>query len=109
LKFVKYVCYKLEKEVTTLEVDSWELCFDTKFPEESNNYDCGVFACVFASLYSTNRSAVSLSPGLINELRGRLVLSVMKNEVWQKTLENTIFILKNRNTTKIISSINRHP
>ena len=83
-KFINMLCNNRNSTTDVFKVSSniWDFNIVHNCPKQHNNYDCGVFACTFASLLSTKRTAsFKTKPGLIRLFRKRLVLSIIQHRI----------------------------
>ena len=81
-KFINILCNNRNSTTDVFKVSSniWDFNIVHNCPKQHNNYDCGVFACTFASLLSTKRTVYfKTKPGLIHLFRKRLVLSIIQH------------------------------
>ena len=83
-KFINILCNNrnLMTDVFKVSSSNWDFNIVHNCPKQNNNYDCGVFACTFASLLSTKRTAsFNTKPSLIRLFRKRLVLSIIQHRI----------------------------
>ena len=80
LSYLKDV-WQLKHECDFPNGDAWEIIGyrDGEVPQQHNSYDCGVYACMFADLLSTDRLHHSFGQHDATLYRKRIALSIIKS------------------------------
>lgn len=69
------------KKDTTIKFDEWRFEDITDTPLQTNNYDCGVFALMFAEAISRGKE-ITVKQDQMKQLRNQIIVEIFKGKLF---------------------------
>ena len=74
-----------DKKGSDLDMSGWKQIVAKNIPQQTNGWDCGVFACNYAE-YSSRRARFTFSQSNMPDFRKRMVGEIVKNRLLSPSL-----------------------